>query len=323
MEITEWGGQPIDAPGVYANVPMVDYHGQLTEGDSASRSFLWTLFDQSPAHAFLRHYSNEEPEEETETESEAMLLGRAAHHMLLGEAAFTDHFVFHPETYPEGAVYPAMLGAEKPWNNNAKWCRAWNAEQRERGREILRPRHIDAIRGMANGLYANPLVRAGVLNGHIETTLVARDPRTGLWLKIRPDAIPTDGGDFSDLKTARDLSDEGIERAIGDTGIFLQGAMTRRVCGLLGIEFSTFSPVFVISKPPYCARVKTITDGDLELGEKVLDAALELYRRCLDRNVWPGPGGEETDASYAQMSPWKRRRIEDQLTLIEKDSRLS
>jgi hypothetical protein len=318
----EWDGEAIEAPGIYANVPMEDYHGQLTAEDSASRSFLWTLFDDSPAHAFLRHYSNPDREKDSPTESEALLLGRGAHHMLLGEADFSEHFVFHPETYPEGAVYPSMIGAEKPWNGNAKWVKAWKAEQKERRRAVLKPEHMDQIRGMANGLYANPLVRAGILNGHIETTLVAQDPRTGIWLKIRPDAVPTDGPDVSDMKTIADISDEGIEKAIGETGIFLQGAMTRRVMGLLGMEFSTFSPVFIEKKAPFCCRVKTLTDGDLDLGDKVLDAALELYLRCLERSVWPGPGGEQADAEYAQMSPWKRKRIEDQLLLIEKDSRL-
>lgn len=322
MQPTKWDGNPIERPGVYDDVPMETYHGKLTLEDSASRSFLWTLFDDSPAHAYLRHYSNPDRDEESPTESEALLLGRAAHHMLLGEAAFEAHFVFHPETYPEGAVYPSMIGAEKPWTFGAKWCKAWRAEQQERRRAVLKPAHMDAIRGMANGLYANPLVRAGILNGHIETTLVARDPRTGIWLKIRPDAVPTDGPDTADMKTCADISDEGIEKAIGDTGIFLQGAMTRRVMSLLGMEFASFSPVFIEKKAPFCCRVKTLTDSDLDLGDKVLDAALELYKRCLDRCVWPGPGGEQTDAEYAQMSPWKRGRIERQLMIVEKDSRL-
>lgn len=322
-EPTVWDGKPITQPGIYTKVPMDDYHGRLTQGDSASRSFLWTLFDDSPAHAYLKWYGNDDRDEDSPTESEAMLLGRGAHHMLLGEAEFAEHFVFHPETYPDFAEYPSMIGAQKPWHNGAKWCKAWRkAEVDGKNREILKPAHMDAIRGMANGLFANPLVRAGILNGAIENTLVARDPRTGLWLKIRPDARPEDGPDFSDLKTIADISDDGIEKAVGETGIFLQGAMTRRVCGLLGVEFSTFSPVFIEKKAPFCCRVKTLTDGDLDLGEKVLDASLELYKRCIERSVWPGPGGEQGDAEYAQMSEWKRRSIERTLTFIEKDSRL-
>jgi hypothetical protein len=303
---------------------MSAYHGRLVpEGQhSGSRSFLWTLFDQSPAHAQLRHYTNEDRDEDSDTESEALLLGRAAHHMLLGEADFEKHFVFHPEKYPEGAVYPSLIGADKPWTFGAKWCKAWQAEQELKTRGVLKPRHMDQVRGMANGLYANPLVRAGILNGLIETTLIAQDPRTKIWMKIRPDALPTDSGDVADFKTAADVSDEGIERAIGDNGLFLQGAMARRVMGLLGIEMTSFSLVFAEKKAPFCVRVKTLTDGDLDLGEKVLDVSLDLYSRCLERGVWPGPGGEQADAEYAQMSPWKRGRIERQIEFMEKDSKL-
>lgn len=322
MQVNEWDGEPITRAGVYANVEMSAYHGKLTDTDSASRSFLWTLFDESPAHAYLRHYSNLK-RAENGSESEALLLGRASHHMLLGEADFSEHFVFRPETYPEGATYPVLIGAEKPWNGNAKWCRAWKAEQADRKRDVLKPAHMDMIRGMANGLYANPLVRAGILNGLIETTLVAKDPKTGLWLKIRPDASPTDSGDFSDLKTIADISDEGIEKAIGETGIFLQGAMTRRVTHLLDMEFHSFSPVFVEKKEPNIARVKTLTDGDLDLGDIVLDASLAAYKKCLDSGTaWPGPGGSQTDAEYAQMSPWKRRSIEFRLEQIAKEMSL-
>ncbi len=323
MDIIEWDGAPITAPGAYANVPMHIYHGRLVPEPehSASRSMLWTSFDKSPAHLELKHYLN--PDRDDGDESEALLVGKAAHHMLLGEADFTDHFVFHPETYPEGADFPAMLGPQKPWNMNSRWCKAWTAaEQLEGRRSILKPRHLDAVRGMANGLYANPLVRAGILNGLIETTLVARDHRTGIWLKIRPDALPTDSGDVSDLKTIADISDEGIEKAIGDNGLFLQGAMTRRVMTMLGLEFNSFSLVFAEKAAPNCARVKTLADADLDLGDKVLDASLEQYARCLESAIWPGPGGTQSDAEFAQMSPWKRGRIERQLQFLEKDSRL-
>jgi hypothetical protein len=324
LEIREWDGQPITEAGAYSNVDMSYYHGRLVAEpeDSASRSLLWTFFDESAAHAGLRHYARDDADKAKAAESEALLLGRGSHHMLLGEADFSEHFVFHPETYPEGAEYPSMIGAEKKWNGNSKWCKAWMKEQRDRKRAVLKPDHMDAIRGMANGLYANPLVRAGVLNGHIETTMVARDPKTGIWLKIRPDATPTDSGDYADLKTIADISDEGIEKAIGETGIFLQGAMTRRVTHLLGWEFNSFSPVFIEKKEPFWCRVHTLTDADLDLGDVVLDTTLAAYKRCLERGVWPGPGGEQVDAAYAQMTPWKRRQIEHKISLLQKEAKL-
>lgn len=237
----------------------------------------------------------------------------------MGEADFEKHFIVHPDTYPEGCDYPEEGGKEKPWNNAAKWCKAWNAEMKAEGLSVLRPRHIEAIEGMAGGLYSNLLVRQGILNGHIETTLVAKDPKTGLWLKVRPDALPTDSGMVADLKTIADISDIGIERALKDSGLFMQGALTRRVMTLLGMEFDGFHLVFIEKKRPYVCRVVTMIDADLDLGDEAIDATLRLYARCLDRGLWLGPGGDQADAAFAQMSPFARRDIEYRIQQIEKE----
>lgn len=316
MNIIPWDGQPISAPGIYSGVPMTTYHGRLCVGDSGSKSIFWRLIEKSAAHAYLTHYSNPERED---VDTKALLFGRGAHHLILGEANFAKEFVMQPSTYPEGATYPSMIGAPKPWNNNANWCKAWHGDQVVKGLTVLTGTDLDNVRGIAGGLYAHPMVRAGILNGAIETTLVAYDGDHDVWLKVRPDGLPTDSGDVADLKTIADISDDGIERAIGDTGIALQGGMTRRVMRLLGMEMTSFNLVFVEKAPPYCVRVKTLTDGDLDLGEQLLDTALPLYARCLKRGIWPGPGGEQTDAEYAQMSPWKRGRLEHRMQQLNKE----
>lgn len=315
-----WDGSAISEPGAYENIPMASYHGPLTVTPSASRSQLWKLFDQSPAHLWLTHYMN--PDREEPEESKPLVFGRAAHHLILGEADFASHFIQRVENYPEGATYPDVIGKEKPWASNSTWCKAWLADQKAKGLTVLTDGDMDSVRGMALGLKAHPMVRAGILNGMIETTLVAKHQETGIWMKIRPDAIPSDGADVADLKTIADISDEGIERAIGETGLAMQGAMTRMVYRLLGLEFSSFSLVFSEKAAPYCVRVKTLTDADLDLGELSVNAALRVYARCIERSYWPGPGGEQTDAEFAQMTPWKRSQIERRITQIDKEMKL-
>lgn len=319
MIITEWDGKPISRPGAYANVDMATYHGaHLCEGPSASRSQLFKMLNQSAAHLWDTHPLNPDRDEEGDA-SEALLIGRAAHHLNLGEADFEKHFIIHPDTYPEGAVYPAEEGKPKPWNLNSNWCKSWVEDVEGEGLAVLKPRHIEDIEGMASGLYANLMVRQGILNGHIETTLVAKDPKTGLWLKVRPDALPTDSGMVADLKTIADISDQGIERAIKDCGLFMQGALTRRVMNLLSLEFDGFHLVFIEKKRPFVCRVKTMIDADLDLGDQAIDATLLLYARCLERGLWLGPGGDQTDGEYAQMSPFARRDIEYRIQQIEKE----
>lgn len=323
MHITPWDGHPISRPGAYSGVPMSIYHGpDLCDGPSASRSQLFKMLDKSAAHLWDTHPLNPNRDEDGE-ESEALLIGKAAHHLNLGEADFENHFVVHPETYPDGCTYPDEGGKEKPWTNAAKWCKAWTAEQQAEGLSVLKPRHVSDIEGMAGGLYANLMVRQGILNGYIETTLVAKDPKTGLWLKVRPDALPTDSGIVSDLKTIADISDQGIERSLRDSGLFMQGALTRRVMNLLGMEFDSFNLVYIEKKRPFVCRVKTMIDADLDLGDDAIDATLLLYSRCLERGLWLGPGGDQTDGEYAQMSPFARRDIEYRIQQIEKELSIS
>jgi hypothetical protein len=307
MNVTAWDGEPISTPGIYKNIPMEAYHGQLTVGPSISSSGLRKIFSLSPAHFYAESYLN--PNRAEQKDSEALILGRGAHHLLLGEADFSRHF----------AIRPAELNGSA-WNSNRTDCKQWLAHCREQGLTVLLPAQIEAIRGMARGLHEHPLVRAGVLNGLIEHSIVWQDEETGIWLKVRPDAIPTDDLDFSDLKTCADISDDGIERAISDRGYHVQGALVGKACrAVLKREMNSFSDVFSEKAEPYCARVKTLKPCDLELGEKQINAALRVFARCLERQVWPGPGGEQTDAEYVEIKPWARTQIERRLEIMEQE----
>jgi len=303
MDVIKWDGKPISKPGIYQNVPMSAYHGQLTVGPSISRSGLWKLFDKSPRHYFRESYLN--PEREEQEESEALLLGRAAHHALLGEADFAKHFVIRPEVWDS-------------WRT--KDAKAWKAQQQQAGFDVLEPKHLDQIRGMAAGLNEDPLVRAGILNGLIEHTIVYQDPETKVWIKVRPDAIPTDAIDLADLKTAADISDEGIDNAIGRDGLYLQGALTgTAVRTVVGQPVNDFALVFVEKADPFCSRVKLLKPADLALGELTARVALDMFKRCLDSSQWPGPGGRSGDAGYAEMKPYQRAKIERRILIMQQE----
>ena len=308
IKVRKWDGKPIDKPGVYSGIDMESYHGDLCVGPSVSKSLLWRLVDESPAHAFEDSYLN--PDREEKEDSEALILGRGSHHLLLGEADFSQHF----------AIRPLELNG-KAWNSNRTDCKEWLEAVREEGLTVLKGEHIVNIRGMSQSLAAHPLVRAGILNGLIEHSIVWQDGETGIWCKVRPDAIPTDAGDVADLKSAASVSDEAIERSIGDFGYFVQGTMIGMAYReVLGIDMTSFTLIYVEKKKPWPVRVKTLIAADLELGEQIVRAGLRLFARCLERNEWPGPGGIQRDAEYAQMTPWRRTAIERRLQMMEAEA---
>ena len=305
IKVRKWDGKPIDKPGVYSGIDMESYHGDLCVGFSVSKSLLWRLVDESPAHAFEDSYLN--PDREEKEDSEALILGRGSHHLLLGEADFSQHF----------AIRPLELNG-KAWNSNRTDCKEWLEAVREEGLTVLKGEHIVNIRGMSQSLAAHPLVRAGILNGLIEHSIVWQDGETGIWCKVRPDAIPTDAGDVADLKSAASVSDEAIERSIGDFGYFVQGAMIGMAYReVLGIDMTSFTLIYVEKTPPYCVRVVTLKPTDLELGERIARAALRTFAECVKTGEWPGPGGTQVDAEYIGISPWAQTRIEERLTLME------
>lgn len=305
----EWDNKTITKPGLYSKIGIELYHsGNICDGPSISSSGLRKIFNESPAH-----YWNESPLNPDRMEPEDkshFTLGRAVHHLMLGEPFFAKLFAIQPDEYTN------KDGEVKAWNNNAGKCKEWHADRSREGRSIITGKDVDHIKGMAESLGKHPLVRSGALNGQIERSGFVKDKATGIWLKIRPDSIPTDSGDYVDLKTTISVDWSDLVRTIGDFGYHQQLALIRRVARDLGLPFTSATLVFVEKKPPYCVRVVTVKDNDLDRGEKQNTATLKIFAECLKAKHWPGPGGDREDAEYIELSDFAQKRIDDKLTII-------
>lgn len=292
----------IDKAGIFSGIPLATYHGQFCAGPSISSSGLRTIFKRSPAHFFCNWSGN--PEAEPWEETEALKFGRACHHILLGEDDFSTQFIQRPETWAGAA-----------WNSNRTVCREWLAAQEQAGRTVLLPLELKHIRGMARSLAAHPLVKAGILNGEVERSLIWRDAETGVWLKSRPDCIPNDSGDFADLKTTTDVDYDDLAKTIADYGYHQQAALLAEGYKVLtGRPMTSFSLVFVEKRPPYCTRIVTLKDCDLERGMLQNRAALRMFAECLESGEWPGPAHD--DAEFIELPKWEQDRIDSKLEFM-------
>lgn len=301
-KVRRWDGKPISEPGIYADVPMESYHGaHLCDAPSISSSGLRTIINKSPAHYWA--YSPYNEDRATGEETDALILGRAAHHLLLGQDDFSTLFVQRP----------AELGGEK-WNGNRTVCKRWLADRADEGRTVLTENQVAQIRGMAKSLSDNVLIRSGLLNGLVEHSMVWRCKDTGIYCKARPDAIPNDSGDFGDLKTCASVQDDDLRRAIADYGLHQQGAFILEGWAALTDAKSDFSfnLVFVEKQVPWCSRVVAVDDQDLLRGEQQNAIAKGIFKRCLEKGYWPGPG-YENDAMPLSMPKWVQERIDYQL----------
>ena len=304
MKILKWNGKPIDTPGVYSHVSIDAYHSTtICVGPSVSSSGLRTIFTQSPAHFYSDSAYNkdndDDDDDEKKAESEAFILGRAAHHILLGEDNFSTGFIMRPLEAPDG----------RAWNGNNASCREWLEKEAKAGRTVLTPKQIKTIRGMARSLAKDELVSAGILNGGIELSAFWLDEKTGVWCKIRPDSIPNDSGDVADLKTTIKMGDE-IDRSIFlEYRYDMQGEMIRwglrEICGL---KVESFSLVFVGKKKPFAVDTVTIKEEDLDAAGKDLRAALDTFAYCLKTGNWFGHMGSQSDARFARKSEFAAKK---------------
>lgn len=306
MKITE--------PGVY-EMSLAEYHGDICEGHSTSHSALDRIFMNSAAHYWDRCYAN--PDREEPTETEAMVLGRAAHHLFLGEKDFGKHFVMRPDEAPDG----------RAWHGTNKSCVRWQAEQARLGLSVLTPNQGEAIKRMAKRLHEEPMVQAGLLDGEIERSLIWKDRETGIWLKARPDVIPNNTGDFADLKVVADISEEGIQRNVEKFGYHRQAALVlegaHHVLGYPlrirepGEDGMSFTLCLVESTRPHCVEIVSLRRDDIERGMIENRWALRYLRRCLDTGEWPGPSGHQRDARYLGLTKWATEDNEYRCKQIE------
>jgi hypothetical protein len=295
----EWTGGKIAEPGIYHGVPIAEYHDDPCAGPSISSTGLRMIWSKSPAHYWCRspYNADREPPEQ----NPAFDLGKAAHHYLLGEDAFSEHFVLSPYD-----------------DFRTKEAREWRLETWKSGKVVLTEAQMDQVRGMLRGLLRNSLVRdAGILDGLVERSLFWVDAETGIWLRARPDVIPTASGLFVDLKTTNSVSREDIARSIASYGYAMQAALLRIGCRALGLPFESFSLVFVEKDAPFCARVVVLKDHELDRGDRCVRAALRTFADCMASGDWPGPG-DHGDAEWIESPVWSQTATDARLDEFER-----
>jgi PDDEXK-like domain of unknown function (DUF3799) len=308
MKVIQWDGQRISKPGLYSNIPLSHYHrGDICDGPSISSTGLRLLIKKWPKHFWDKSALNPMRDDKDE-ENEDFILGRAAHHLVCREPGFTKYFVIRSDKAPDG----------RAWNGNNKTCKDWLAEQSKLGKSVLSPAQAEQIRGMALSLGRTPLVRRGILDGLIEHSMFRKDPETGVWLKVRPDNIPTSSGDFADLKTTQSVMFLDVQRALDPIfgyGYIMQGALVLEGAQALGMEINSFSLVWVEKTRPFCTRISTLIDEDIARGARCNRAALRKFHTCFINKSWPGPGDDRDDAEYLGLSEAARQRVDALLDL--------
>jgi PDDEXK-like domain of unknown function (DUF3799) len=319
LKFTKWSGGSIGVPGLYEDMKLETYHGRdVCDGISISSSGLRTIFNESPAHYWATSvYNRERIEEELSRE---MIIGRAMHHLMFGEPDFARLFRRAP------AEVPDAKGVLVPWSRRTNYAKEWCDARKREGVIVIDPKEVEQIEGMARVLGQHEMVQAGAFDGYIERSGFWRDEETGVWLRIRPDVIPSDSGDFVDFKTTASVQWVSLQRVIADMGYIQQFALMREVFRKLKFPVASATLVFVERKPPHCVRVVSLRPEDLDDGEQQNRRALRTFVRCWqqwsksrDARAWPGPGGDRRMAEEMFMADEYRKRVKARLATFAEE----
>lgn len=294
----EWDGGQITVPGIYSNVPSDVYHRKfdLFPGPSISSGPLRRLEepDVNLEKFYLSYPGN--PAYQQEPDKAAWVYGRAAHHLLLGEAEFREHFIVRPDTYPDDP--------SKPWHGSSNSCKKWLGEAALSGKSVVSIEDIHNIRGMAEKLAAHPTIQAGILNGLVENSIFWKrritlpDGRTVvIWLKSRPDAIPTDANMLADFKTADKAGPLAARKAIGEYGLHQQMALgAEGIFATTGRIITDFMLVFQEKTAPWSINIKPIEASAIQFAHRQNLRAMTKFAQAVADNEWPGYDDDEVPA---------------------------
>jgi hypothetical protein len=287
-------GEIITEPGAY-RMSMSWYHSQCCDGPSVSSTGIRLLALQSP-HAFWKT-SDLNPDRYPEKEpSDSLILGRAAHALILGDEVFDEHFVYVPKDAPRRptAVQVKAFERDGVWSDAAAKGAEWWAEfdANAAGRLLLKEEQVEKIMRMGENLRENTFAVEVLTSDLIEISMVWQDPITGIWIKSRPDCIPSNGVDFGDLKTFAPKSRDLIisaQRSVTDFGYPLQMALA--VMGaevVFGTTAERCALVFVQTSAPFEVVPIEIDPVSIYWARVLIRQGLDRMKHGLDTGEWPG-----------------------------------
>jgi hypothetical protein len=285
----------ISAPGCYDGIPAEDYHGrELCDAPSISSSGLKTIMDRSPLHYWWNSPLN--PNRPAESQKRHLSIGKAAHDILLLEARWPERYHVLSDGFNAAAT---KAQADAIAERDAAI---------EAGMTVLRHEDAATAEAMAAAIRANRFAVAALTNGKPEQTLCWKDRETGVWLRARPDFLPTKRQFIPDLKTAADASPDGFGRSVANFGYHQSAALyLDGIEAVFGERPAAFFFVVVEKEAPHCVALYQIPEDDIHRGRMLNRKAIQTFADCLSRDRWPGYAD---DVTPLPLPSWTQRQID-------------
>ena len=258
---------------------MTEYTNEEHHAHPAIGSSDIKLMKRSPLHYWYRKHC---PEYEAKPASNAMRMGTALHMALL-----------------EPDLFDKAVGAELAMPKTSNAAKAAHAAHNAQYELTVTAADYQKVLGMRDAALRHPILAKITRQvAYREVSLFSECPVTGLPLKIRPDALTTNGW-LLDVKTTSDARDSKFKWSVRDYGYDGQAAHYLTVLRQLPPEAlpALQAPIqgqlicTIENEAPYATRVIRIPDRVINMAAADNLLALERIRECTDmygtETPWP------------------------------------
>lgn len=247
-------------PGIYQGIPNEAYHA----GPGVSKSGLWTIQTQSPAH-----YKFAVREEKSYFD-----FGEACHLAILEPNRFEAVVVRGPDDR-----------RGNKWKDQLEGCELSK-------KLLLTSGDYDSVCAIRDMIHADAWLNAIITGGKsmIEATAYAVDEVTGELVRVRPDLYRADLKGILDVKSSQSAHPDAFARSVVNYGYHAQEAFYSDQWQASGQEVEWFAFLAFEKKPPYAFAVYELPPSIVEEGRIMMRKALDTYHACRDADHWPAYG---------------------------------
>jgi hypothetical protein len=288
--------QRIEAPGIYTHIPLESYHGaEICPGFSLSGS---GLKDFAACPLKWWWHSNLNPQRPAREATRALNFGAAIHDAIAVGPDWAKRYIVTPPEFSERHV-----------NKFAEFLPGYR-EALAAGRIPLKQADFDKIEPMLEALKRHDLVRALYADGLVEATMAWKDAETGIWIRARPDFLPTRHSIIPDYKSAAEASPAFFQKSISNFRYHWSAALIEEGCReLYGERPDSFVFIVQEKEPPYVAQLVTLDPYALGWGKVQVRQQLRRLADLLakDPKTWPAYGNE---IEVVGLPRWKIAQLE-------------
>lgn len=251
--------------------------------------------------------------------------------LVLTPDLFANRYAVQPSTYLADGAKKNDPQQEKPWNNNATFCREWKAAQKESGKIVVSMGEISEAQAAVRRLMADSQIKA-FIDGSFKQVWIKgewHDEGTGLVVPVQclidlvEKEVPLTRQRIGDLKTTKNAAPLPWARWARFAGYDIQAAWNLDLFNAAtnrGIDLFEF--VLSESEFPYQTARRVAIDprtGDPESDEgSAIVSGRRQYRRmmadyckCVKSGFWPGY--DDTDessngATELRADPYEEQR---------------